>query len=107
MKAYRDNHGVFYRTQAEAKASGRPFDVEIIPNDQQGLIDYMNAIRPPERFNSMTVSFVDPDKDFEVTTEVIEASPYRNGDPTTPFMKSRDPSAIFTCTQCGANNRNP
>lgn len=94
MKSYRDERGVFHRTQADAKASGFPFELVDIPTDHAGLIDFVNRLSVP----------VPPPAPAPTPDE---ASPYRNGDPTRPFMGSRDPSAIFTCTTCGANNRNP
>jgi len=113
MKCYKDSTGHLHRTQAEAKASGHPFETEIVPNDQQGLIDYMNALR----------LFPDPPPDAEIpdekqwtfapgaaerfVNEALEQSGvYENGHPTTPFMGSRDPRAVFTCTHCGKANSN-
>lgn len=110
LKCYKDTTGKLHRTQAEAKACGQPFKEEIVPNDQQGLIDYINAIRDQQA----PEYFPDDEDDADHLSEIIEigsvpfdpAKAYRNGDPTTPFLKSRDPAAIFTCTSCGASNVN-
>lgn len=135
MKAYLHPDGHHSRTQADAKATGQPFELIDIPTDHAGLIAYINGVRAaptglpelgeggaPGRFDQtmdigrppgrerlpVMVEDADglhplPDPD----PQLLQALQYRNGDPTTSFMKSRDPSAIFTCTSCGANNRNP
>lgn len=88
MKSYRNPQtGVFYRTQAEAKAAG-PFEPIDIPTSHQELVDFCNGLR------------TDPDP------EPSPVTPYRNGASTRVFMGSRDPDAIFTCSNCGHNNRN-
>lgn len=113
MKCYKDSTGHLHRTQAEAKASGHPFETEIVPNDQQGLIDYMNALRlfpdPPE-FIEIAAAEEHADRGLNDTwpgdTIKVRNPDYQNGHPTTPFMKSRDPAAVFTCTHCGKANSN-
>jgi hypothetical protein len=107
MKCYRDDTGALHRTQADAKASGRPFEPEIIPNDQQGLIDYINAQRARAQPSTME-EFI---SQHAVVVRAPEGDPelraaYQNGDPTTPYLGSRDPAARFTCTACGKNNFN-
>ena len=118
MKAYRDERGVFHRTQADAKTAGLPFEPVDIPTSHAELIDFVNSLLAPkpttmEEFISQHAVIVRaPEGDPELRAAYrsvpnsIEVS-YRNGDPTTPFLKSRDPAAIFTCRSCGANNRNP
>jgi hypothetical protein len=108
LKCYKDSSGQLHRTQAEAKASGLKFETEIVPNDQQGMIDYMNALRAP---TSPEPSF-HPASEDEAQRGLNDVwpgdpypdRPYQNGDPTTPYMGSRDPAARFTCTNCGKAN---
>lgn len=125
MKSYKDSRGVWHRTQAEAKATGFPFEMRDIPTDHAGLIAFVNSLAAPApaattepdpswgmltegaqwseeqaaqmRANEITATFRDPSPDWD----------YKNGDPTTPFMKSRDPRAVFICTNCGKPNANP
>jgi hypothetical protein len=84
MRAYLDNSGVYHRTKTGLKA---PFEPVEVPTDHAGLIDFINRVVPRP-------------------TDLPEpaAQPYQNGHPTTLFMKSRDPAAIFTCKTCGTNN---
>lgn len=93
MKSYRDERGVYHRTQAEAKASGFPWEMIDIPTDHAGLIEFVN---------SLAVAVPIPEPESRQWTE----EEYRNGLPTHVFMKSRDPAAVFTCVICGHNNRN-
>lgn len=132
MKSYLDQRGVYHRTQADAKASGFPFEMVDIPTDHAGLIDFVNRLSVPVpppvmvdqihdeqqwvcapgaaaafmvkaaedmglydgRANEVKASFREPERG------------YQNGDPTTPFMGSRDPRAVFTCRNCGKDNSN-
>lgn len=119
MRSYRDERGVFHRTQLEAKASGFPFEMFDIPTDHAGLIEFVNKLSIPVPAPSQAE---EPEwitrpaevgeaqhglNDVWVGDMISVRNPaYQNGDPTTPFMGSRDPAAIFTCVQCGANNRN-
>lgn len=111
MKAYLHPDGHHSRTQADAKANGQPFEMIDIPTDHVGLIAYINGVRAAPVGLPEPGDDSDPDN-FERTMSIgrppgREASQYQNGEPTTVFMGSRDPAAIFTCTQCGHNNRNP
>ena len=116
MKSYRDDRGVFHRTQAEAKASGFPFTMVDIPTSHAELIDFVNRLAvpvPPPEAPQWTEEeaqrMLRPTDSAEQLANAVlgDSSPYKNGDPTTPFMKSRDPRAIFTCTNCGKPNANP
>lgn len=109
MKCYIDNTGRLHRTQAEAKASGRPFEVEIVPNDQQSLIDYINKVRDPVREPEGTEAPETPGATPSgnmVYTSPDQLPPHKNGDTTYRFMGSRNPEAIFMCVHCGRQNHN-
>ena len=102
MKSYRNERGVFYRTQTEAKASGLPFTMVDIPTSHAELIEFVNGLAVPAPAPEPM-----PDTDWIEQPDgslVFNDAPYKNGDPTTPYMKSRDPRAVFTCRNCGANN---
>ena len=110
MKSYKDSRGVWHRTRAEAKATGFPFELIDIPTDHAGLIEFVNSltIAPPAPAPSTMEEFI---SQHAVVVRAPEGDPelraaYQNGDPTTPFMKSRDPRAVFTCTNCGKDNSN-
>lgn len=103
MKSYRDSTGKFHRTQAEAKASGHPWELVDIPTDHAGLIAWANDLGG--RIVSVTHDETAIDLPMGVELEDGPAS-YTNGQPTGVFMKSRDPAAVFTCTNCGHVNRN-
>lgn len=102
MKSYRNPEtGVFYRTQAEARAAG-PFEPIDIPTSHAELIAFVNGLITPD------ISIDGPnDATWPGDVNGIDIEhPYRNGAPTRVFMGSRDPDAIFTCSNCGHNNRN-
>lgn len=116
MKCYIDTTGRLHRTQADAKASGLPFEVEIVPNDQQSLIDYINARSAPA---PAPTSIMRPATEEEaqrglnntwpgdmIYTSPDQVPPHKNGDKTFVFMGSRHPQAIFMCTHCGRQNHN-
>lgn len=94
MKFYIDSKGTHHRTQAEAKASGLPFEMRDISTSHQDLCDYLNSLITP-------VS--EPEPSLQLQTE---PAAYKNGDPTFVFMKSRHPEAIFMCVHCGRQNHN-
>ena len=117
MKSYKDDRGVFHRTQAEAKASGVPFEMVDIPTDHAGLIAFVNRLSVPVPPPSPAPEFIEikateehADRGLNDTwpgdTIRVRNPDYQNGDPTTPFMGSRDPRAVFTCTNCGKDNSN-
>lgn len=91
MKCYINTAGRLYRTKAEAPPDAQ---VEIVPNDQQSLIDYINArtatAAPPTEEGALI--YTSPD----------QVPPFKNGS----FMGSRHPQAIFMCVHCGRQNHN-
>lgn len=99
MKSYRDDTGVFHRTQAEAKASGHPFEPVDIPTAHQELVDFVNGLLGPAEETLPRMDFERP-----VIREQASATDYQNGDPTRVVLKSRDPMAQFTCRACGVVN---
>lgn len=114
MKSYRDDTGRFHRTQADAKASGRPFEPIDIPTSHQELIDFVNNLikvtepAPEAISHTCDVCHGDGPADGGICggcgTGYSTPPPYKNGDPTVPVMKSRDPMARFTCRTCGTVN---
>lgn len=110
MKSYKDQRGVYHRTQAEAKASGVPFEMVDIPTSHAELIEFINQIRQ-EQPVALSGDEGAADSHLTPTPQVADdgdgpAPPYENGHPTVPFMGSRDPRAVFTCTNCGKDNSN-
>lgn len=102
MKSYQDDTGKFHRTQADAKASGRPFELVDIPTDHAGLITFINDIGG----RIVSVDHEEVVAHFDQPSELFDGPAYQNGHPTSTFMKSRDPAAVFVCTNCGHSNRN-
>lgn len=98
MRMYRGHDGTWFRTQGEAKGSEQPFEPVEVPTDHKGLTDFLNTLNVPERepepVSPLQIAPDDPDRE------------YQNGDPTSLFMKSRDPKAIFMCVHCGRQNHN-
>lgn len=111
MNLYRDDTGAWHRTQAEAKQSGRPWSLVEVPTDHKGLHAFLNSLRAndpdrdhqPEQTENSAPDV--PDREHIVTSP-DQLPPYKNGDPTGVFLRSRNPTAIFTCTACGHHNRN-
>lgn len=109
MRMYRGRTGVWFRTQSEGKASGEPFEAVDVPTDHAGLTKFLNSLAAPPPSPA-------PDPSWDMLTEGVQWSeeqaalmqdrPYKNGHPTTPFMGSRDPRAVFTCVNCGKDNSN-
>lgn len=89
MRFYRDDTGLFHRTQAEAKASGHPFEPVDVPVDHHGLTGFLNGLVSAAKPAAPAAAVPAP------------GEPYQNGMPTRPFMGSRDPAAPSTCPTCG------
>lgn len=114
MKSYRDSTGKFHRTQADAKASGHPWELVDIPTDHAGLIAWVNDLGGRVVAVTHDETSVDLPMGVElhdgpasdVVTSSDQLAPYTNGQPTSTFLRSRNPIAIFTCTECGHLNRN-
>lgn len=111
MKGYQNTAGHFFRTQAEAKANPLPFEQVEIPTDHAGLIAFLNSLRAPPPPAGIVGIDIETDGDTIIASLSPEmealwqaSRPYQNGDPTTPYMGSRDPAARFTCTNCGKVN---
>ena len=100
MNLYRSLGHIWTGTQADARAANngdKDFEHIDVPTDKASLLQFMNAMQTPpapEPPPADTVSEPDPDR------------PYRNGDPSFIFKGSRNPEAIFNCTNCGHQNRN-
>ena len=108
MKMYRDAQNTFYRTQADAIASGKEWEPIEVPTDHKGLCNFLNAIQPPLemlKISGPTTEQMLAEIDFSAVEQRVLATAYENGQPTTPYMGSRDPGALFTCTHCGKDNR--
>lgn len=116
MKSYRNERGVFYRTQTEAKASGSPFTMVDIPTSHAELIEFVNSLAVPAPAPEPEPEFIEIEATEEHAgrglndiwpgdTIKVRNPAYKNGDPTTPYMKSRDPRAVFTCRNCGVVNK--
>lgn len=96
MNLYRSLGHIWTGTQKDAKAAGE-YEAIDVPTDKPSLLAFLNEMEArlaPEPEPADTVSEPDPDR------------PYRNGDPTFIFKGSRNPEAIFNCTNCGHQNRN-
>ncbi len=102
MNLYRSLGHIWTGTQADARAANngdKDFEHIDVPTDKPSLLQFLNEMEArltPKSEPADTVSAPDNDPD----------APYRNGDPTTIFAKSRNPQAIFNCTNCGHQNRN-
>lgn len=109
MRMYRTQSGAWCRTQAEGKASGEPFEPIDVPTDHSGLVQFLNSLRanPPEpELIEIEATEEHAGRGLNDIWPGDKIKVYANGQPTQPFMKSRDPAAIFTCTECGAKNHN-
>lgn len=110
MRMYRGQDGTWFRTQAEGKASGQPFEPVEVPTDHKGLHAFLNSLAAPAQPTDGHFA-LEPGAGAQLMTEaaenmgLYEDRPYQNGDPTTSVMKSRDPMARFTCRACGTVNR--
>ncbi len=106
MKLYADNQLTFYRTQALAKASGKPFQLVEVPTDHNGLCEFLNSIQPPLEMLRTPEEILNISQKPVKNTEIIEQDhSYKNGDPIGIYLGSRNPDAIFICTACGENNK--
>lgn len=120
MRMYRGQSGAWFRTQSEGKASGEPFEPVDVPTDHAGLTAFLNRLAvpvpPPEPAAPEHPFTMVPGAGAKMMLQAAEnmglyddpatRRPYQNGHPTTPFMGSRDPRAVFTCTNCGKDNSN-
>ena len=97
MNLYRSLGHVWTGTQADAKAANngdKDFEHIEVPVDKAGLLQFLNELQPK------------PLSDNASDASDASDAPYRNGDPSFIFNKSRNPEAIFNCTNCGHQNRN-
>jgi hypothetical protein len=109
MNLYRSLGHIWTGTQADARAANngdKDFEHIDVPTDKPSLLQFLNEMEA--RLTPSTA--IMGDTHFGIGGDFVEPSdpdaPYRNGDPTTIFAKSRNPQAIFNCTNCGHQNRN-
>lgn len=120
MQFYRDTNGTFHPTQALAKATKLSFKGIEVPTDKPGLCEFLNLMNPPPEYlpqirdimSRPPGELAQGEPTEQLFSEVLEQAPtedlepYREGEPSGIFAKSRDPAAIFNCTFCGKQNRN-
>ena len=130
MNLYRSLGHTWTGTQADARAANngdKDFEHIDVPTDKAGLLQFLNemearlASEDTGTIGEVDLSWADgvTDEDLRVPGGYRGPSgeptnppsggssvDYKNGDPSFIFNKSRNPEAIFNCTNCGHQNRN-
>ena len=111
MNLYRSLGHIWTGTQADARAANngdKDFEHIDVPTDKASLLQFLNELQPKPL--STTEPVYEHQRveggGFTITNEPDPDRPYRNGDPSFIFKGSRNPEAIFNCTNCGHQNRN-